>query len=65
MNHTRSLSVDVKRGETLEIDGGRILLTVEEKSGQRARLKLEFVTHTEVRKRPPGVKQGQVLEPTT
>jgi len=61
----RSLSVDVKRGETLEIDGGRILLTVEEKSGQRARLKLEFETHTEVRKLLPSEKQGRVLEPAT
>jgi hypothetical protein len=65
MDQKRSLSVDVKRGETLEIDGGRILLTLEEKSGQRARLKLEFASHTEVRKRHPGVKQGQVLEPAT
>jgi pyruvate kinase len=65
MDQKRSLSVDVKRGETLEIDGGRILLTVEEKSGQRARLKLEFATHTEVRKRLPSEKQGQVLEPAT
>lgn len=29
---------DLRVGESLSIDGGRITLTVEEKSGQRARL---------------------------
>lgn len=29
---------DLRVGDTLSIDGGRILLTLEEKSGQRARL---------------------------
>jgi pyruvate kinase len=33
--------MDVKVGQSLSIDGGRIVLTVEEKSGQR--VKLRFV----------------------
>lgn len=37
----RSLLMDVKVGQSLSIDGGRIVLTVEEKSGQR--VKLRFV----------------------
>lgn len=38
---SRSLLMDVKVGQSLSIDGGRIVLTVEEKSGQR--IKLRFV----------------------
>lgn len=38
---TRTLLMDVKVGQSLSIDGGRILITVEEKSGQR--VKLRFV----------------------
>lgn len=60
------LSVDLKKGETLSIEGGRILLTVEEKSGQRARLRFEFQEHTVVLKLPAGLKleQERVLGPT-
>ncbi len=32
---------DLKVGESLSIDGGRLVVTVEEKSGQRARLSFE------------------------
>lgn len=35
-----SCSIDLKVGETLSLDGGRVLLTLVEKSGQRARLAL-------------------------
>lgn len=34
----RTLMMDVKVGETLSIDGGRLTVTLEHKSGQRARL---------------------------
>lgn len=37
----RTLLMDVKVGESLTIDGGRIVVTVEEKSGRR--VKLRFV----------------------
>ena len=36
----RSLLMDVKVGQSLSIDGGRITLTVEEKSGQRVKLRM-------------------------
>ena len=48
------LTVEVRVGEALSIDGGRIVLRVEEKSGQRARLQFEFKQPTEVRKIVPG-----------
>lgn len=35
----RTLMMDVKVGETLSIDGGRLIVTLEHKSGQRARLR--------------------------
>lgn len=47
------LSVDVKVGETLSIEGGRILLHVDAKSGQRARLRFEFLERTEVKRLEP------------
>jgi hypothetical protein len=43
------LLVDVKKGETLDI-GGVIVVRVEEKSGQRARLRFTFKEPTEVKK---------------
>jgi pyruvate kinase len=48
--NTKQLTVEVRVGESLSIDGGRIILRLEEKSGQRARLKLEFKAPTEVKK---------------
>lgn len=35
-----SFSIDLKVGETLSLDGGRVLLTLVEKSGKLARLAL-------------------------
>lgn len=35
----RSLLIDLKVGESLYIDGERIVLTLEQKSGQRAKLR--------------------------
>ena len=32
--------MDVVAGETVRIDGGKILVTVEQKSGQKARLRI-------------------------
>lgn len=37
----RSLSIDVKVGEAVSIDGGRVVVTLEEKSGQRIRMRFE------------------------
>lgn len=38
----RTLAMDVKVGEELTIDGGRIVLKIEEKSGQRARIRFQM-----------------------
>ncbi len=35
---SRSLSLDVKVGDSIDIDGGRIVVCLKEKSGQLARL---------------------------
>lgn len=35
----RALTLDVRVGESVSVDRGRVTVTVEEKSGQRARLK--------------------------
>lgn len=39
MDKPRSLSMDVKVGESLCIDGGRLVVVIEHKSGQRAKLR--------------------------
>ena len=39
MSQKRTLSMDVKVGESLSLDGGRIVLRVEQKSGQVARIR--------------------------
>lgn len=54
MKETYALTVEVRVGEALSIDGGNIILKVEEKSGQRARLRFQFKQETEVRKIVPG-----------
>jgi len=35
-----TMRIDVRRGETLNIDEGKVRVTLEEKSGSRARLKI-------------------------
>lgn len=45
---------DVRPGESLAI-GGNIKLRVEEKSGQRARIRLEFTTPTSVQRVTPAM----------
>ena len=54
MKDTYALTVEVRTGESLSIDGGNIILKVEEKSGQRARIRFQFKQQTEVRKIVPG-----------
>jgi hypothetical protein len=55
----RSLLMDVKVGQTLSIDGGRIFITLEEKSGQRA--KLRFVHSDASIERVDGAASGAKL----
>lgn len=49
----QSLSMDVRVGESVAIDGDRITLTVDEKSGQRARLRFEMDASVVVKKVVP------------
>ncbi len=44
---------DIRVGEQVSIDGGAIKLQIEEKSGQRARIRLEFAQPTVVQKVVP------------
>jgi pyruvate kinase len=37
----RSVTIDVRSGEAISIDGGRIIAVLEQKSGQRARIRIE------------------------
>ena len=37
----RAKTIDIRIGEGVSIDGGRVVVTLEEKSGQRARLRFE------------------------
>lgn len=48
----RALSMDVRVGDSIAIDGGRVVITVEAKSGQRARLRLRFEQGVDVRREP-------------
>lgn len=57
MDLKRTLTVELRPGESLSIDGGTIVLRIEEKSGQRARMRFEFTKPTEVRKVVPGIAQ--------
>ena len=44
----RAKTIDVRVGETVSIDRGRVLVTLEEKSGQRARLRFEAEENTPI-----------------
>jgi pyruvate kinase len=35
----RAITIDVRSGEAISIDGGKVVITLVEKSGQRARLR--------------------------
>jgi pyruvate kinase len=37
----KSVTIDVRSGEAVSIDGGRIIAVLEQKSGQRARIRFE------------------------
>lgn len=50
----RTLMMDVKVGETLSIDGGRLIVTLEHKSGQRAKLRFVHAGDVTVTHGTPG-----------
>lgn len=56
---------DVRVGESLLLDGGRIKVTVEEKSGQRARLSIDANKDVQIEKekRPVRVPAQRGLAP--
>lgn len=57
-----ALTLDVRVGESVSIEGGRITVTVEEKSGQRARLRFmadEKVSIEKARATRPGADQAR------
>ncbi len=47
----KTLSMDIKVGESVSIDGGRVVLTLEAKSGQRARLTFQHESDVDVRRK--------------
>lgn len=49
----KTLSMDIKVGESVSIDGGRVLLTLEAKSGQRARITFQHESDVDVRRKAP------------
>lgn len=46
---------DIRPGELLDIGGGSVKLRIEEKSGQRARIRLEFTKPTTVTRVEPAM----------
>lgn len=44
----RAVTIEVRTGEAVSVDGGRILAILEEKSGQRARIRFEVDEGTSV-----------------
>lgn len=52
----RTLVMDVPVGETVHIDGGRVVVQVKEKSGQRVRLAFTADSGTEIKR--PAVSNG-------
>lgn len=50
-----SLKVDLRVGEELRLDGGRIIVTLLEKSGQRARISVEADESVIIQ--PPGRRE--------
>jgi len=58
----RSFSIDVKVGESVSIDRGRVVVTLLEKSGQRAKLGFDAIKDAAVNKVtafPSGVAQAR------
>jgi len=49
---TRVLFIDVRHGDVLVVDGGRVRLRLEKKSGQVARLRIERLEEVVVQMQP-------------
>jgi hypothetical protein len=58
----RTLSVEIRVGEALRMDGqGSAVVTLEHKSGQRARLKIEADEGVRIRTPSRGPSMGSLL----
>lgn len=57
----RSLFRDLREGEAVSLDGGRIVVSLEHKSGQRARLKFALQDDVSIERAKPmtGALQAQ------
>lgn len=42
------VKIEIRAGESISIDGGRIVVTLEEKSGQRARLRFDAAQNVNI-----------------
>jgi sRNA-binding carbon storage regulator CsrA len=51
----KSLRIDLRVGESMTIEDGRITVTLEEKSGQRARLRIEAPADVDVHRINPTI----------
>lgn len=56
---TKTLVTDVKVGETLYFDGGAIAITLEQKNGQRSKLRIVH-QGVDVSRTPPEKKAGVI-----
>lgn len=54
----KSLFLDLKIGQSISIDGGRIVVSLEEKSGQRAKLKFVADDGVQIHRPQEPVKSG-------
>jgi hypothetical protein len=54
----KSLFLDLKIGQSLSIDGGRVVVTLEEKSGQRAKLKFVAEDEVQIQRPQEPIKSG-------
>lgn len=60
MDKPRSLSMDVKVGESLSIDGGRLVVVLERKSGQRVKLRFIDSGDVKVERRAESAESAEV-----
>lgn len=54
----QTFRTDLRVGESIYIDGGRVVVRLEEKSGQRARLVLKAEDDVLIEKGGPGPRTG-------
>ena len=58
MAERRTFSVDIKVGESISVDRGRVVMTLVEKSGQRAKLAIDADKSVPVNRVELNIKAG-------